>query len=236
MTNLVVALVEAARRYPQRPAVLADGAVVGWAELDEASARVAGGLLAHGVRPGDRVGLRLPDVPAFPVLCLGALRAGAVVVPLRPRPWSFAPRPRGDVRGARLVFAAPGGEGEGAGAEVPGDTTHVPIGPGFLSQVAFWPQYAGVVDRADDAPALMAGPGETPTGPWGPVLGHGELRSGAAAAPEDPEAARRGLPAGAPAFSRTGRAHGLPAALRALSVLAAARTPERRAPEPLSLR
>ncbi|MET9348743.1 AMP-binding protein [Streptomyces termitum] len=229
MTNLVVALVEAARRYPQRPAVLADGAVVGWAELDEASARVAGGLLAHGVRPGDRVGLRLPDVPAFPVLCLGALRAGAVVVPLRPRPWSFALRPRGDARGARLVFAAPGGEG--AGAEVPGDTTHVPIGPGFLSQVAFWPQYAGVVDRADDAPALMAGPGEAPTGPWGPVLAHGELRSGAAAVPEDPEAARRGLPAGVAAFSRTGRVHGLPAALRTLAALAAAR-----APEPLSLR
>ncbi|WP_211821965.1 AMP-binding protein [Streptomyces filamentosus] len=223
MTNLVVVLVGAARRCPQEPAVRVGGAVLGWADLDEASARVAGGLLAHGVRPGDRVGLRLPDVPAFPVLFLGALRAGAVVVPLSPRPWSLAVRPRGEARGARLVFAAPGSAGAGGGG-VPGDTAYVPVGADFLAQSGFWPQHPGVVDRPDDAPAVMAGPGEAPTGPWGPVLGHGVLRAGSVPAP--------GAPGPVPSFSPAGRTYGLAAAYRVLDVLAAARASGKRASAP----
>ena len=38
----------------------------------------------QGRRSGDRVGLVLPNVPAFPVLFYGALAAGAVVVPMNP--------------------------------------------------------------------------------------------------------------------------------------------------------
>src|ERR1700691_1216886 len=34
--------------------------------------------------PGDRVGLMLPNVPAFPIAFYGALAAGAVVVPMNP--------------------------------------------------------------------------------------------------------------------------------------------------------
>ena len=52
--------------------------------LDERSARVAGLLAAHNVEPGDRVGLLLPNVPQFPMLYYGVLRAGAVVVPMNP--------------------------------------------------------------------------------------------------------------------------------------------------------
>src|SRR5690606_25546023 len=45
---------------------------------------VAGDLRERGVGPGDRVGLVLPNVPAFPVLFCGAVLAGAVVVPMNP--------------------------------------------------------------------------------------------------------------------------------------------------------
>ena len=37
--------------------------VITYAELDAASARVAGLLRERGVEPGDRVGLMLPNVP-----------------------------------------------------------------------------------------------------------------------------------------------------------------------------
>ena len=39
-------------------------------------------LREHGVSPGDRVGLMLPNVPAFVVLYYAILRAGAIVVPM----------------------------------------------------------------------------------------------------------------------------------------------------------
>ena len=48
-----------------------------YAELDEARARVAGLLRAKGVRPGDRVGVMLPNVPYFAVVYYGILRAAA---------------------------------------------------------------------------------------------------------------------------------------------------------------
>ena len=52
--------------------------------LDAAAARAAGLLRAQGVGPGDRVGLQLPNVPYFPIVYFGALRLGAVVVPMNP--------------------------------------------------------------------------------------------------------------------------------------------------------
>ena len=55
-----------------------------YAFLDAGVARAAGFLRAQGVGPGDRVGLQLPNVPYFPVLYFGALRLGAVVVPMNP--------------------------------------------------------------------------------------------------------------------------------------------------------
>ena len=41
-------------------------------------------MAALGVQPGDRVGLMVPNLLEFPVLFYGALRLGAVVVPMNP--------------------------------------------------------------------------------------------------------------------------------------------------------
>ena len=41
-------------------------------------------LKSKGVEPGDRVGLMAPNVPEFAIAYYGALRAGAVVVPMNP--------------------------------------------------------------------------------------------------------------------------------------------------------
>jgi long-chain acyl-CoA synthetase len=80
--NLAENLSRSAAADPDAPAVKLDDAVLSYAALDEASARVAGLLAARGVGPGDRVGIMLPNVPYFPVVYYGILRLGAVAVPM----------------------------------------------------------------------------------------------------------------------------------------------------------
>ena len=74
MANLARILVDSAARYPERPALRLGDLVVTYAELDAASRRVAGLLREHGVAPGDRVAIMLPNVPEFASAYYGALR------------------------------------------------------------------------------------------------------------------------------------------------------------------
>lgn len=55
-----------------------------WPALLQRARRVAGGLQALGVRPGDRVALVYPTCAAFFDACFGVLLAGGVPVPLYP--------------------------------------------------------------------------------------------------------------------------------------------------------
>ncbi|HXA39465.1 MAG TPA: AMP-binding protein [Phenylobacterium sp.] len=75
-----------ARGFPadrSRPAfLLGDGGEVSYAELEAGAAQVAGHLLARGVRPGDRVGLQAEKSVEAVTIYLGALKAGAVFLPL----------------------------------------------------------------------------------------------------------------------------------------------------------
>ena len=84
MSNLGQNLLDTAARDRDHPAVRMDDAVLTYGELRDAALRVAAGLQARGVQPGDRVGMVLPNVPSFPVVFYGALLAGAVVVPMNP--------------------------------------------------------------------------------------------------------------------------------------------------------
>ena len=84
MTNLAANLVASAQRHGDRPAVRLDEHVVSYSQLHASAAAVAGDLRERGIKPGDRIGLVFPNVPAFPVLFYGALLAGAVVVPMNP--------------------------------------------------------------------------------------------------------------------------------------------------------
>ncbi|MDV9188576.1 FadD3 family acyl-CoA ligase [Streptomyces sp. SR27] len=75
----------AAERYGQREAVV-DGRVrVSYAELGERVERAAAGCIATGVRPGDRVAVWAPNTLDWIVSALGAVTAGAVLVPLNTR-------------------------------------------------------------------------------------------------------------------------------------------------------
>jgi long-chain acyl-CoA synthetase len=82
LNNLAEMVPAAATAAGERVALRLDDRTVSFAELDRASAAVAADLTNRGVGPGDRVGLILPNVHEFPICYFGALRAGAVAVPM----------------------------------------------------------------------------------------------------------------------------------------------------------
>ena len=75
-----------AERSPTRIAVkLRGGPGLSYATLRERTNRLANGLLAHGLRPGDRVGAWMDDELAYVELYLAAAKAGLVLVPINAR-------------------------------------------------------------------------------------------------------------------------------------------------------
>jgi long-chain acyl-CoA synthetase len=85
--NLSILLEDSARRYPDREALVltaADGQStrLTYAQVDAAANRVANLLVSRGIRRGDRVALTCPNVPYFPIVYYGILKAGGVVVPM----------------------------------------------------------------------------------------------------------------------------------------------------------
>ena len=67
---------------PDWTAVTCGDAGYTYRQIDEYASRLAGGLAAMGIRPGEHVALSCPNVPWFPIAYFGILKAGAVVVPL----------------------------------------------------------------------------------------------------------------------------------------------------------
>ena len=63
MANLISALARTAADYGESPAVRLDDLVLTYSQLQDAAYRAA----SLGVAPGDRVGVMLPNVPAFPI-------------------------------------------------------------------------------------------------------------------------------------------------------------------------
>src|ERR1700730_18531202 len=84
VTNLAQNLTDTTRSHAERVAVRVDDAAMTYQALDEASARVAGLLHERGLKPGDRVGIMMPNVAEVPVVYYVILRAGGVVVPMNP--------------------------------------------------------------------------------------------------------------------------------------------------------
>ena len=80
--NLAVILPETAQRSPDKPVTIQGDSRMSYGELDELSGRLAAGLAASGIGPGDVVALQLPNIPQFLIAYFGILKAGGVVVPL----------------------------------------------------------------------------------------------------------------------------------------------------------
>jgi long-chain acyl-CoA synthetase len=82
MHNLSILLEDSARRYPARDAVILGDTRLTYAQVDAAANQVANLLVARGIEPGDKVAMTCPNLPYFPIVYYGILKAGAVVVPL----------------------------------------------------------------------------------------------------------------------------------------------------------
>jgi long-chain acyl-CoA synthetase len=82
--NLSFYLTESAEMYPQSAALRCDESTTTYSALCDRVIRFAAYLVNYGVKPGDRVGVMLPNRPEFAVVFHGALHAGAVVVPVNP--------------------------------------------------------------------------------------------------------------------------------------------------------
>ncbi|HYZ42848.1 MAG TPA: AMP-binding protein, partial [Stellaceae bacterium] len=105
--NLAALFFDVARRLPHQPAVSDDQHAWSYGELIERVARVAGGLRAHRLVPGDRVLLSLENCCEFFELLLGCWAAGLCAVPanarLHPREVEYI----AENSGARLLVATP---------------------------------------------------------------------------------------------------------------------------------
>ncbi len=85
-----------ARARPDDLALVSGADRLSAGELDRRVTRAAVALRSAGAGPGERVALRLPSAAPFVVLYLGALRAGAVAVPVNP---AYTPREVEHIRG-----------------------------------------------------------------------------------------------------------------------------------------
>ncbi len=82
MYNLSILLEDSARKYPTRDALVLGDRRLSYAQVEGAANQVANYLVSIGIEPGDKVALTCPNLPYFPIVYYGILKAGAVVVPL----------------------------------------------------------------------------------------------------------------------------------------------------------
>ena len=153
--NLARILSDAAAAHAARPALVGETGTVTYAEIDRRAGIAAAVLRGRGVEPGDRVGLLLPNGPAFVAAFSGALRLGAIVVPLNTLLAPPEVEARLEASTARVLVADEG--------ELEGELEPV----------------AEAVERGDGEPAVILFTSGTSGKPKGAILTHGGLRAAA---------------------------------------------------------
>lgn len=82
--SITTVIERACREFGSRTAFSCMGASLSYARLDQLSRNFAAYLQDQGLVPGDRIAVQLPNTLQYPVVVLGALRAGLVVVNTNP--------------------------------------------------------------------------------------------------------------------------------------------------------
>jgi long-chain acyl-CoA synthetase len=180
MTALSANLVASKDRHPDRVALRCDDLQFTFAEFDAAASRVATLLEQAGVEPGDRVGVMLPNTPAFAIVFYGIIYRGAVAVPMNPLLKSREVSFYLSNSGAKALFAAPAFADEataGAGEVeahcwLADDTRLAELIDNLARQDT-------PVDRGHDDVAVILHTSGTTGKPKGAMLTHGNLGSNA---------------------------------------------------------
>jgi long-chain acyl-CoA synthetase len=176
MTNLASILDRSATAQPDGIAIRLDDLTISYGQLGAAARRVVSLLASAGLSRGDRVGLMMPNIPAFPVAFYGALTAGAVVVPMNPLLKSREVAYYLSDSGARLLFAWRDFAGEAAkgAADVGAEVIQVDDAD-LSSALAGHSPAASSADPGDTDDAVILYTSGTTGQPKGAQLTHGGL-------------------------------------------------------------
>ncbi|MEU5879384.1 long-chain fatty acid--CoA ligase [Spirillospora sp. NPDC047279] len=82
MLNLATVLEDSAREAPDQAALVLGETRYPYSTVDAVACQIANLLVSRGIGKGDKVALACPNVPYFPFVYYGILKAGATVVPL----------------------------------------------------------------------------------------------------------------------------------------------------------
>jgi long-chain acyl-CoA synthetase len=215
--NLAHQLLYTVERFADRPAIRLDDTVLTYADLADQSARCAALLRQAGVRHGDRVAVMLPNVPEFAVVYYGALRAGAVVVPMNPllkeREVAYY---LGDSE-VRLLVAWTGCAAEAQAGAARAGVPKVIVDSGFAGRLHSTTPIVGAAQRAGADTAVILYTSGTTGQPKGAELTHANLSTNVEVFATD--LVRVGpndvIFGGLPLFHSFGQTCGLNAAVRA---------------------
>src|SRR6516162_2563232 len=173
MTALSANLVVSKERHPNRTALRCDDLKFTYAEFDAAAARVATLLEQAGVEPGDRVGLMLPNTPAFAIAFYGIMYRGAVAVPMNPLLKAREVSYYLSNSGAKALFATPAFADEAtAGAAEVGAQCWVVDDIALMKLIADLPAQNTPVECGDHDVAVIRtrpGPPVSPRVPCSPT-------------------------------------------------------------------
>ncbi|MEL6279726.1 MAG: acyl-CoA synthetase [Pseudomonadota bacterium] len=134
-----------------------------YGEVSDAVRRIAAGLKAYGLRPGDRVMLRLGHEPEFPLFFFGALAAGGIALPtssqLSPQETAYIAEdaaPRFFVGASATAFDG-----------IPETAATARLGGAAIADLLAFPKHADFEDTAGEDPAYLvytSGSGGRPKG------------------------------------------------------------------------
>ena len=127
-------LIQAADAHPDRPAVSSGSGELTYRELRDHALRLAGALVEHGIKPGDRVAIALPKDVWLPIAIFGTLLAGGAYVPID----YLSPAARAHVIAADAEPVAVISDWRRLQAIVSGDATPAHDGPRDSAPALHW--------------------------------------------------------------------------------------------------
>lgn len=84
MSSLLEVFERNFRRYGKKPAYICMGEAISYKQLDLYSRQIASYLQSLGLKKGDKVGVMMPNILQYPIVAIGIIRAGMILVNVNP--------------------------------------------------------------------------------------------------------------------------------------------------------